>query len=520
MSKYTIKDMKKVAVSKKGKCLSYDYLGMNEHLKWECACGNTFKATPSKIIHRNQWCPKCGIKKSARSQASNINECKYIASERGGKCLSKIYNNNSTLLKWQCKEGHHWHATLRSVKDSQNRKGTWCPECSGNLPHDIEYAHSVARELGWKCLSTKYVNYNGKLDWQCPEGHNFSQSLAKVVYRRSCPKCHIYYGEELCRFYFESIFKDKFPKIKPDFLKIGKGINWELDGYNEKLGLAFEHHGEQHYKFNSKFHKSDRDFKQRQSDDIKKKKLCRKHEVTLIEIPAIPELTSIISLGPKIIAELGKHGIKFNLNNIPKSLDFKYISKNSRIDLLREIARERGGTLLSKIYHSGRVNLKWKCEKGHSWDAMPENIIGNKAKKGTWCPHCANEERNNWKKPTLLDMQKIAKQKGGLCLSIAYIDSVSKLDWQCKKGHTWKAVPNSIRQGHWCPYCSGNIVTLESLQKWAKEFKGKCLSSSYKNNTQLIKWSCKNGHVWAMATGKMQRRLKESKVWCIECKKL
>ena len=54
------------------------------------------------------------------------------------------------------------------------------------------------------------------------------------------------------------------------------------------------------------------------------------------------------------------------------------------------------------------------------------------------------------------EMQRIAKAKGGLCLSSEYIDAKTHLTWQCKEGHVWNAKPSNIKTGHWCPQCAEN----------------------------------------------------------------
>jgi hypothetical protein len=46
-----------------------------------------------------------------------------------------------------------------------------------------------------------------------------------------------------------------------------------------------------------------------------------------------------------------------------------------------------------------------------------------------------------------------ANKKGGKCLSTVYVNSQTKLKWQCAKGHIWEAKPNTIQQGHWCKIC-------------------------------------------------------------------
>ena len=66
-------------------------------------------------------------------------------------------------------------------------------------------------------------------------------------------------------------------------------------------------------------------------------------------------------------------------------------------------------------------------------------------------------------------MQKIAKSYGGKCLSKEYINTDTKLEWMCKEGHVWKAIPSSVKKGHWCPECAGNKqLELKDAQDLAK----------------------------------------------------
>ncbi|MCP4898302.1 MAG: hypothetical protein GY906_15115, partial [bacterium] len=40
---------------------------------------------------------------------------------------------------------------------------------------------------------------------------------------------------------------------------------------------------------------------------------------------------------------------------------------------------------------------------------------------------------------------------GGKCLSDTYINTHTKLLWECKQGHQWEAKPSNIKSGRWCP---------------------------------------------------------------------
>lgn len=88
------------------------------------------------------------------------------------------------------------------------------------------------------------------------------------------------------KFLLEHIFKCKFYKIRPDFLRNEvTGYNLEIDLYNNDLKLGVEVQGNQHYKFTPFFHRNKETFlNQRYRDEMKKIK-CMNAGITLIEIP-------------------------------------------------------------------------------------------------------------------------------------------------------------------------------------------------------------------------------------------
>tara|TARA_R110002020_G_scaffold46539_17_gene132383 strand:- start:695 stop:1102 length:408 start_codon:yes stop_codon:yes gene_type:complete len=61
--------------------------------------------------------------------------------------------------------------------------------------------------------------------------------------------------------------------------------NQYLDFYINKLKLAIEVHGQQHYKFNSLFHASGQDFLKQKKMDQDKKDWCELNNITYIELP-------------------------------------------------------------------------------------------------------------------------------------------------------------------------------------------------------------------------------------------
>jgi hypothetical protein len=175
--------LKNYAISKNGKMLSKQFLGMHTPHKWGCnICGYEWKARPHNIITGGTWCPKCvGLAKGS------IEEMRLLAESRGGKCLSRTYKNSESVLKWECgKCNHIWEASVMSVKNGKH----WCPSCARQSKPTIEYINSLAETKGGKCLDAKdYKKAHDKLTWKCDKGHEWKASYANVRAGKWCPQC-------------------------------------------------------------------------------------------------------------------------------------------------------------------------------------------------------------------------------------------------------------------------------------------------------------------------------------------
>jgi hypothetical protein len=119
---------------------------------------------------------------------------------------------------------------------------------------------------------------------------------------------------------------------------------------------------------------------------------------------------------------------------------------------------------------------------------------------------------------TLQDMQKTASDRGGRCLSKRYSGSSHKLLWACSKGHQWKAQPEQVRHGSWCPACGYKNMaktirlTIEEMQGIAQFRGGKCLSTKYINTGTKLLWKCSKGHKWEAAPVQVKNGS-----WCPHC---
>lgn len=101
-------------------------------------------------------------------------------------------------------------------------------------------------------------------------------------------------GEKICRDTMEKIYGVPFINVRPSWLKNPlTNRNLELDCYNEKLKLAVEYGGEQHFKWCSFAKQSYTDFRNQVYRDRIKVELCKEHGVYLIVVPYNVPLTLI-----------------------------------------------------------------------------------------------------------------------------------------------------------------------------------------------------------------------------------
>ena len=498
----TIEDMKKIAKARGGFCLSETYINNRVKLKWQCEEGHIWEAGAANVIN-GTWCPVCSYKKRGDLYRLSIKEMQRMAEEKGGKCLSKKYVNSSTKLKWECSEGHIWVTAPYNI-----RNGNWCPYCAGLAKLTIEEMRDIAADRGGLCISNEYVNLSTKLTWQCENGHIWDATPRNIKNGKWCPTCSSGRDERIVRVVFEKLFGQPFPRKHPKWLiNPETGHRLELDGYDQELGIAFEYQGPQHYiHFEDYFHKKRGLEKQKKMDELKRE-LCKKNNVKLIEVPYYTKREDYPN---HIIEQCEEKGITIDI--IPLDIydyrTFEGVFTPSHLEEMHGIAKKKGGDCLSSIYVDDNTKLNWKCKKGHTWAADPNHI-----RRGQWCPVCRYDTISKKLRGSIEDMQSIARERGGKCLSQEYINSQTKLTWQCKEGHVWEAVSGSIKQGTWCPTCAGKKkLTIEDMIKIAKERCGFCLSREYINNKTKLKWKCKEGHIWMAIPKEIKRGS-----WCPIC---
>lgn len=133
--------LQRIAESKGGLLISDQYTKDDELLTWQCDKGHEWDASAGSIkgtaSRGGTWCPKCFESKKGETQRLCIEEMQEIAKSRGGRCLSDVYVNAKTKLKWECANGHQWEAIADTVKNRES----WCRKCARSPQSSTNYLH-------------------------------------------------------------------------------------------------------------------------------------------------------------------------------------------------------------------------------------------------------------------------------------------------------------------------------------------------------------------------------------------
>ncbi len=110
--------MHEMAEERGGACLSSEYNGIYHRLRWSCARGHLWE-TAANNVRRGGWCPVC-----AHAARGTLEGMRALAVERGGRCLSRTWDDHKEPLLFACGKGHRFRARANVVKS-----GVWCPAC-------------------------------------------------------------------------------------------------------------------------------------------------------------------------------------------------------------------------------------------------------------------------------------------------------------------------------------------------------------------------------------------------------
>lgn len=444
---WSIEKLRKLAAERGGRCLSKRYIGLSHPVRLICSEGHRW-TTRAKNLTRGLWCPDCGKLKAPNSTRGTLAQMQKIADDRGGRCLSKKYSNNSSKLLWECANRHAWSAVPSSIQ-----AGSWCPICASGLGERICRVH-FERLFRTKFAKTRpkwlvgptgrpleLDGYSSKL--KLAFEHQGEQHFRKSFYATSASrlkrqKAHDLTKRILCAAHGVALFE--IPELgrilKPRDLKafikkqcetLGVSVPRSFDRAKVDLRAAY----------------SFEDF----AIYLKLQKHAQDREGRLLS-------SAYAGSAQKLRWQCAR-------GHIWSATPMNILNRNSwcptcnggvkgTLQLPIAEAKKHRGECLSKRYKNANQLLRWRCAKNHIFKMSYGNV-----QQGGWCRLCSTERTANSLRSNIATMRNLAAQRGGFCRSDLYINNMSPLIWECAKGHKWLARPGNVKTGTWCPICAG-----------------------------------------------------------------
>ncbi|WP_175948410.1 hypothetical protein [Burkholderia pyrrocinia] len=357
----------------------------------------------------------------------------------GSKLLESEWQGWHSQYRFRCGKGHELtrsgsHLFYHLVR---------CPTCRDE--DALRRLDQLARQAGGRCLSDRYVGRTARYQFVCREGHAFEKSVDSLEKGSWCVQCA----------------RAERSKRMAD-----------PDGMKRIRAAARSHGGKCLTKAYTKL------------ADRYRFRCAAGHEWETVGLEVVRGAwCRLCSNQDKVHAYRLKDGLA----------------------RLRRCAKSHGGVCLSKVYEGSKAYYRFRCEAGHEWDMLGARIF-----RGSWCLECLHEA----KRFGIDRMRQLAAERGGRCLSETYRNTTTRLEWECARGHRWWAYPGAIVRGHWCATCGRDAgkLGIDLMRAIATERGGACVSKTYLNSSTRLEWECARGHRW-LATPNTIRRGH----WCARC---
>ena len=176
----------------------------------------------------------------------------------------------------------------------------------------------------------------------------------------------------------------------------------------------------------------------------------------------------------------------------------------ARLAAMQEKAAQHGGRCLEVRYLGLNAYHRFVCALGHRWSVKPPHSVRAMRQ---WCKRCGHLRLTQLRfKGGLERLQRVAQERGGVCLSTHYDGLKARYTFRCAAGHQWDATGTSMvcAAHHWCKRCASAQASvrnrladgLERLQAAAHAKGGVCLSTHYTHAHAYYHMRCAQGHEW------------------------
>ena len=253
-----------------------EYKGQLIKIKHKCEKGHITERSPSNVM-KEYGCLECKKTAELRSLENYLDDLK-----QKNILLMPIepYINANTKINHKCPCGN-------IVKRSPNtvlQKEVWktCRSCSKLLTNKEYLERIQAKKIKIKPLE-EYKGMHKHISHLCICGFPRKLTPHNVLRYQSCGCIKSKNEVFIEQFFVDNKIKYKREKTFSD-LKGKRNKNYKFDFYLTEKNILIEFHGEQHYRFVERFHKTEEQFSQAKKRDEIKEEFARNRNIPLIKI--------------------------------------------------------------------------------------------------------------------------------------------------------------------------------------------------------------------------------------------
>lgn len=372
---------------------------------------------------------------------------------------------------WKCKclicgnETQHSWATIQQRKDGN----VGCSKCNRkrigrSQSLGIESAKQIALDRGGRLLSESYINIDSQLLFQCSKGHEFEMRLNHAKLRGQWCPTCNKSGKS------EEIARTTFEQLfNLPFPKTRPTWLKNSRGFRMEIdGYCEELNIGFEYQGIQHFTKDlfGTNVPKRIQDDLLKAKLCAENGVSLFILTYKMKYEDFRS---EIAKQAKEFGIPLPEDFFSKNVEIeKAYIRLDRINELVDLLKPKRIIVHSKKYLGSNEKVKLECQVcGNKWEAQGNAFFNSRRVAG--CDVCSRRRAGEQNKLSLDELDRFAKSFGGRLLSTIYVGAKSDYLWRCSKGHEFnKRFSNMKHRNQFCPLCDGLIVRKSTKVKKGK----------------------------------------------------
>ena len=341
-----------------------DFIKLTDKVLIDCGKGHELLfRTPRDILSCNSWCKKCRL-------------------NQPDKKIGKPKKPEEILQRRITKYIKDGLSEELAIETANQKKILFL-----DIPQTKLAIEEYVDKMQGKIVSdlADFKKLKQKIKIECKFGHSMEinprEMISKLMWCNVCKsRSRI---EHTIRLIVEASTGEKFPSIRPEFLKSKKGRRLEIDGFSNALNIGFEYQGGQHYRPNI-YSNDFTTFNEIKERDALKLELSKNAGIKLVVIPEYRKPFDLYDIFEHTFTAFKDNGITLHKPNL-QLIDISEIyCDNHHFKSIEEVVTKKKGKIISTHYTGESIKMEFECTNLHRFKMKKSGIIS-----GRWCSHCS-----------------------------------------------------------------------------------------------------------------------------------